>query len=243
MDGWNSMASRSDDTWFLKLRVSFLIRQVGLSAAEALIRCPLTFLWCTLTPGTGTAFLFFRIQTPHSIPDIMPLGSDCGKLWGGWVCVQKSSLRGWDRTKRGGEQKVESFLWWIQSGVDLSRATRTWGGCECLTGQGVCGVNRVGLFEKFTCSLSELTPPKGAVGLRGTAWQGSPGRALEDPRTTTGSWVNPGCSAREAGPAAAPGRLPAGVINPGTAKSVDCSGPTLSTSVFVWTLSVHWNFL
>lgn len=44
-------------------------------------------------------------------------------------------------------------------------------------------------------------------------WLGSLGRDLGDRHTTTDSWASPDCSVSEAGHAAAPDRLPAGVIN------------------------------
>lgn len=51
-------------------------------------------------------------------------------------------------------------------------------------------------------------------------WLGSLGRDLGDPHITTDSWASPDCSVSGAGPAAAPGRLPARVINTSTAKKV-----------------------
>lgn len=51
-------------------------------------------------------------------------------------------------------------------------------------------------------------------------WLVSIGRGLGDPHTTTDSWASPDCSVSEAGPAAAPGHLPAGVINTSTTKVV-----------------------
>lgn len=50
------------------------------------------------------------------------------------------------------------------------------------------------------------------------AWLELLGRDLGDPHTTTDSWANLDCSVSEAGPAAATGRLPAGVINTTTVK-------------------------
>jgi len=61
--------------------------------------------------------------------------------------------------------------------------------------------------------FSALLPYLVAGGLRGAPWLELPGRDLGDPHITTDSWENPDCSVSEAGPAAAPGRLPAGVIN------------------------------
>lgn len=57
-------------------------------------------------------------------------------------------------------------------------------------------------------------------GERSAPWPGSLGRDLGDPHTTTDSWASHDCSVSEAGPAAAPDRLPAGVINSCTAKKV-----------------------
>lgn len=88
-------------------------------------------------------------------------------------------------------------------------------------------IKRLGFHENFSRSLSALIPDsrglvpsaaeisccRWASEWKLSPWLGSLGRGLGDPRTTTDSWASPDCNVSEAGPAAAPGRLPAGVIN------------------------------
>lgn len=148
----------------------------------------------------------------------MPLGSGCGKLWGGlfkggaevWACwsacLMGRQRSGFDQdtnhkdlhlgTLECVRRLLQWSLWWtLRENIarSLSSLIPDWRG--------------------LVFSIAVIFRSQWAWEWRLAPWQGSLGRAPGDPLTTTDSWASPDCSVSEAGPAAAPGRQSAGVIH------------------------------